>query len=76
MRAPRASKLTSGCSAHREPAGLSGCDVDAVCQGGDDQPGAVAKILIPTKQSTKALALVCRFTATCTQWVLFMLYAM
>lgn len=44
-----AGKHTCGGGAHGEPAGLCGCDVDAIGQGCDDQPGTVAKVLVPTR---------------------------
>ena len=39
-------------SAHRQPAGLSGCDVDAVGQWCNDQPCTIAKVLIPACRHT------------------------
>jgi len=39
-----------GRSAHAEPHGLGGGDVDAVGERGDDQAGAVAQVLVPVRE--------------------------
>lgn len=40
-------RLACRCCAHRQPASLCGCNVDTICQGSNDQPGAIAEIFVP-----------------------------